>query len=396
MNAYAEPTETVETVVIDQTQRHPMVMAAPPARDVVTPLLPPTPKGREFGRLADQAKRIGERLGAVVTGDGSSKAIYSFPAGNGRIEGPTIWLIGALWQEYGHVVVDSETREERGGRVAISTTIVDRINGTAYRREHHTSIAPPPAKFARKPDQVERWNTMQIQSAISKAERTTVQHFLPGWYVDIAVEAARDAFGRNVLGKNADGSARSLAQAIADALGAFERDFKVTQAMLEDFLSAERPLWTLSDFSEVRALYAKLKRGEATVGGIFGDPEPAKPSAAPQPSGLDGLAGDAKPAAAPAAAPAPAPAAAPAPSPAPARARKAAAAPAAPAAAPAPSPAAAAPAADASPEVDDEPKANSPEDVGARPAVSAPAPAPRGFEPPRTLSPDELASAGKA
>ena len=338
--AYAEEQQqAVETVVID-TQRGALAVAAPQQRDNVTPLLPRVPAGRDFGRLADQAKRIGERLGAVVTGDGSSKAIYSFPAGQSRIEGPTVWLIGALWQEYGHVVVDCEIREERGGRVAISTTIVDRINGTAYRREHHTSLTPPPAKFARKADQVERWNTMQIQSAISKAERTTVQHFLPGWYVDIAVEAAREAFGRNVLGKNADGSPRSLGQAIADALDAYARDFKVSQAQLEDYLSAERPLWTLSDFAEVRALYKKLKSGEVTVPSIFGA-EPEKPAAATtapaKSEGLGGLVDDAEPkpnspadagyakptetaprkappkkSAAPAPAPAPAPAAAPA------------------------------------------------------------------------------------
>lgn len=292
--------EAVETVEIPQHRPPAVVAHSTPSRaDTVSALLPHAPRERDFGKLADQAKRIGERLGAIVTGDGSSKAIYSFPAGQGRIEGPTVWLIGALWQEYGHVVVDSEVREERGGRVAITTSIVDRINGTAYRREHHTALAPAPARFAKKADQVERWATMQLQSAISKAERTTVQHFLPGWYVDIAVESARAAFGRNVLGKNADGSARSLGQAIAEALGAFEKNFKVTQAQLEDYLDAERPLWTLSDFAEVRAIYKRIQSGEATVEGVFGASvatTTSAPAAAPAPAGLDALGGEDKPA----------------------------------------------------------------------------------------------------
>lgn len=352
--AYADEQQAVDTVVIDTTSRGTLAPVAQPARDNVSALLPPTPRGRDFNRLADQAKRIGERLGAVVTGEGASKAIYSFPAGNGRIEGPTVWLIGALWQEYGHVVVDSEVREERGGRIAITTTIVDRINGTAYRRDHHTALAPAPAKFARKADQMERWNTMQLQSAISKAERTTVQHFLPGWYVDAAMDAAREAFGRNVLGKNQDGSPRSLQQAIGDALEAFARDFKIAQAQLEEYLDAARSLWTLSDFAEVRALFGKLKRGEATVAGVFGEPAPVQqaataPASAPKADGLGGL-------------------------------------------------------------VDDEPKANSPADAGyTKPAEPAPRKAPpkkaatapvasapavtfgAPVDPPKMLSPDELA-----
>lgn len=298
--AYAEDQQqATETVVLDQ--HRPPAIVQPQARDNVSALLPVAPKGREFGRLADMAKRIGERLGAIVTGEGSSKAIYSFPVGQGsRVEGPTVWLIGALWQEYGHVVVDSEIREERGGRVAITTTIVDRINGTAYRREHHTALSPAPAKFARKPDQAERWYTMQLQSAISKAERTTVQHFLPGWYVDIAVESAKEAFGKNVLGKHPNGNPMTLAEAIDASLRMLERDFKVSQAMIEELIDAERPLWTISDFAEVRALYKKLQTGAATVAGVFGTEGPPKPAAtttataAPAKSeGLGGLVDDA-------------------------------------------------------------------------------------------------------
>lgn len=357
-----EAAEAVDVETVEIPQHRPIAVAhAQPPRDNVSMLLPPVPaKGRQFGHLADQAKRIGERLGAIVTGDGSSKALYSFPAGGSRIEGPTVWLIGALWQEYGHVVVDSEVREERGGRVAITTTIVDRINGTAYRREHHTALSPAPAKFARKADQAERWATMQLQSAISKAERTTVQHFLPGWYVDIAVESAREAFGKNVLGKNDDGSPRTLTQAIAEAVGAFERNLKVSQAQLEGLLEAERPLWTLSDFAEVRAVYRRIKNGEATVAGIFGEPSASSAASAAksEPQGLDGLASDGA-----AAKTAPAEAAAPPP------AKKAAAKKAPTAAAPTPPAAAAA-------SVEPEPAPNSPADAGYAPPVAAAAPPP--------------------
>lgn len=253
-------------------------------RDPITPLLPATPTGRDINRLAQVARQVGERLGLSTTPQGQSRAMYSFPAGGSRIEGPTVWLIGALWQEYGHVVVDSEVREERAGRVAITTTIVDRINGTAYRREHHTSIAPAPGKFAGKPDQVERWNTMQLQSAISKAERTTVQHFLPGWYVDVAVDAARAAFGSKVLGGKTLGEARSA------ALEGFEK-LGVSRAQLEDWVGGEAPLWTVTDIGDLRGLYRQIKAGDLTIEGVFGggSSKPSEPKATAG-GGLDGLA----------------------------------------------------------------------------------------------------------
>lgn len=265
--------EPLSTVIADQ---QPKIVELPPAatralaptsdgpRDAISPLLPSSPpQGRDLNRLAMVARQVGERLGVSTTTQGQSRAIYSFPAGNSRIEGPTVWLIGALWQEWGHVVVDSQVREERNGRVAITTTIVDRINGTAYRREHHTAIAPAPARFAKNPEQSERWNAMQLQSAISKAERTTVQHFLPGWYVDLAVEAARAAFGSKVLG------GKSLAEARNACLDAFN-GIGVSPGQLEEWVGAEVPLWTVTDIGDLRGLYRQIKAGELSAEGVFG------------------------------------------------------------------------------------------------------------------------------
>lgn len=280
----AQADEAIDVVELPTGSRSlsTQVASAPLARDAVSALLPPAPRGRDVNRLAQAARQVGERLGSIITPQGSSKALYSFPAGQSRVEGPTVWLIGALWQEYGHVVVDSEVREERAGRIAIVTTIIDRINGTAYRREHHTSLAPAPAKFASKPDQVERWQTMQMQSAISKAERTTVQHFLPGWYVDVAVEAARKAFGADVL------KGKTVQEAQAEAVQAFGQTFGVSQAQLEDWVGGERPLWTVTDLAEMRGLFVRLKRGELTVAGVFGG-TPSQGAAPSRPAGLDSL-----------------------------------------------------------------------------------------------------------
>lgn len=261
-------------------------------------MLPPVPEGRDYDGLMNAARRNGERIGSQWSAQGNNRAIYSFPAGGSRIEGATIWLIGALWQDYGHLLVDSEVTEERAdGGVKITTTVIDRINGTIYRRDHRYTLAPAPGKFANKVDQRSRWEAMQLQSAISKAERTTVEHFLPAWYVDAAKDAAYQAMGSKLLTKEVDGRrvTVSLGEALGEAVAAYKA-LGVSQAQLEARLGAERPLWALTDLSELRVLYRELKSGTVTIPQAF--PDEASPAKG---SGLSGLASEPQPAPKPAA-----------------------------------------------------------------------------------------------
>ena len=71
----------------------------------------------------------------------------------------------------------------------------------------------------------------------------------------------------------------------------------VTLEQLEDYLGEARALWTLSDFSELKALQSQLARGDLAVAKVFPPIAPASPTTATtakpaEPAGLDGLAGD--------------------------------------------------------------------------------------------------------
>lgn len=313
--ATAEDVDDVQVVDIDRGR----VPASyqPRERAGIASLMPPPATSRDYKRLEASAKRVGERLGLTFNAKGDSKAFYSFPVSSkdgttSRIEGPTVWMMESLWQEYGDVVLQTNVQEERGGRVIITCAIADRVNRNMMSREVIATIAPPPAKFARKPDQVERWNTMQLQSAISKATRTLIEHFLPRWYVDAAIDAARGAIASKLLGTNEDGAPTgnrfTLAEALDSAVGAYAKQFKVGLGQLEDLIGAQRPVWTLSDLAELRALYSQLRRGEVSIAEAFpaaAQTTPAK-SDAPAATGLDALsgAGEAKPKTEPAAAPA--------------------------------------------------------------------------------------------
>lgn len=346
-------------------------------------LLPRAPHKRDDNRLIETARRIGERMGMTFDNQGKSRALYSFPAGGSTIEGPTVWLIEALWQEYGDIIVKNKVREERGGRVVITTSIVDMVNRTGYERENMSTLTPAPGKFANKPDQAERWATMQLQSSISKAERTTVEHFLPRWYVDTAMDAARRAMSAEIL-KDRDGKPITLEQGFALAIDAYGKRYGVTLEQLEEYIGEARALWTLGDFAELRGLQGQLVRGEVAVAKVFplkaAAPSATKPAEAKKAEGLDGLASEDATEPKPNS---PADVGFTKPSEPAKRQKKAAAEP--PPQAPTPTTPPASPAAESSGVA-----------VQATAPIAGPAiPLPRGFEPPKTMTAEELAAMAK-
>lgn len=304
-SAYTVPSEDTKTIVVPKNQP-PSVRGGDMAAGIMSMLSPP-PKNRDLSALDREAKRIGHQFGGTQDAQGKSRALYSFPAGGGNIEGATVWLIEALLQSYGHCAVEMHTDEDARdpNRVTITTTVVDFVNSVIYRRPHVASLAPAPAKFANKADQIERWRSMQMQSAVSKAGRTAIQHALPAWYVDTAILAAREAMSSRLL-TDRNGKRITFKQAIESATAWYQDEQNVSLADLEAFLEMDRPSWTLSELAYLRETSARINRGEASVAELFYSdqekvPEPNVVSGNQEvlvPSGLDSLkpAGPATPA----------------------------------------------------------------------------------------------------
>lgn len=218
--------------------------------------------------LLKVARRVGEALAAA------GKALYSFPAGGGRVEGATIQLAEELARGYTglawSVLYDGIDDD---GRVVLRAIVVDAIAGVVVARPHVMYLPPASGKFASKADQAARWESMQVQSAISKAIRTAILHALPGWYVAAAENAARNLQTRNAL------NGETLNEALAKCVAAFAA-LGVDQPRIEAALGSEMMYWTVTDLETLRGQYRDIKSGRLSAVLAF---PPVKES--PKPSG---------------------------------------------------------------------------------------------------------------
>jgi len=245
-----EPEQFRQPIVVRQQERQ-QVQQRSEYAELAT--LAQSVGARDSGRLLGEAKRVGALLG--------KRAYYDFPVGGGRATGPTIDLMDALAIVWGRLVSRVEIVEETDIRVHLRGRVVDLLAITAVERDYMSAIAPAPGKFARDPEQADRWRTMQLQSASSKAIRGALEHALPAWLVDAALDAARDTVAKRATGGVALPQARGNAIEMLARLG-------LTAAECAAFVGQPVDLWAVAELDTLRVLVTKLKAGEVSVEGV--------------------------------------------------------------------------------------------------------------------------------
>ena len=211
---------------------------------------------RNTKELARKAKVVGELLGA----DG----YYSWKQGGKQIEGASVSLANALRSEYRALATSCDIVKDEGNRVHLRARSIDLINGVYEERDFFMNRRPPKGKFAAKPEERERWDTLQMQVAQSKAIRNCIHRILLAWMVHIAVRAAKDAASSQALGN------RSLDEVRDSTIKAFA-EHHWTREELEDHVSSPVEEWCLDEIIKLRELYTAVKRGE--VQAVLTDPE---------------------------------------------------------------------------------------------------------------------------
>jgi hypothetical protein len=205
---------------------------------------------RDVVSMLDEARRVGELLG--------DRAYYDFPAGQGRVTGATIDLMDALAIVWGRLVSRVEILDERRDRVFLRGRVIDLLALTAVERDYVSAISPAPGKFASKPDQADRWRVMQLQAASSKAIRGALEHALPVWLVDAALDSARTAAADAATGGKPLPEARNAALKYLGTFG-------VDRDLAAQIVGQPVDLWTSRELAELRTLSQELKRGEVSV-----------------------------------------------------------------------------------------------------------------------------------
>lgn len=258
--------------------------------DAFTSVLPIAQAMRAKRADAAAMQQRAIRVGALTGSDG----FYRFPAGGSTIEGPTVRLAKALAIEWGNVAFGVVIDRVEGNRVYLTGVCVDLNNVVVVRRSSTFVLSPAPGKFANKPDQVARWEAMQIQSAGAKALRGAILDALPSWFVQPAYQAALDADRKQVLK-----AGQSIESARDEAVRAFGA-LKVTREQLESLVGSPIVQWAPADIATLRDTIRAINKGETTVEEVFGTaPAPAtttteapsklpgktkKPDAAPPPA----------------------------------------------------------------------------------------------------------------
>ena len=202
----------------------------------------------------------------------------SSPTGEKLIEGTSIDGAMILLRNWGNAVCEPDLVDETPSHWMLRATVVDLETGFTsarlfrQRKTQHIGRHDP-----------DRALDIQFQIAQSKALRNSIVRCVPEWLVDEAMEAAKGAAARRYA---------DVAKHAAEAIAAYDRDFKVTLAQLERKIGKKRPDWIPADLVLLRAIYKGLKEGLSSVGQEFSSDEPeatAVAAEAPEdvPSGKD-------------------------------------------------------------------------------------------------------------
>lgn len=225
---------------------------------------------RDVKAMIATAKRVGGLLGR--------SAFYDFPAGGGRVTGPTIDLAYALSLEWGRCISRCMLVATDGRMVTLRGQYIDLVSMTIVERDARFSLSPPPGKFGQKPEQADRWRAMQEQAAISKAVRGAILGGLPTWLVDAALTEAHRVAASDLLKDKTIEQARALAIKYADDT------FRLPAVVLEGWLGVDSALWTVGELDRLRVLFQDLKAGRVSAEGVRADAA-KRTEPEPQPTG---------------------------------------------------------------------------------------------------------------
>jgi hypothetical protein len=213
---------------------------------------------RQFPRNVFQSEQ--RILDACKRPSLAQTAIYSYPRGGQKVEGPSIRLAEVLAQNWGNIAFGVKELEQREGEsvaMAYAWDLETNVRQEKVFTVKHSRKAKGSIKKLDDPRDIYEL----VANNGSRRLRACILGIIPG---DI-VEAAVSECNKTITGNNKE----PLKDRVAKALTAFKNQYRVTQEMVEVRFGYSADAFTEYDYLDLIKIFNSLKDGMSKVDDWF-------------------------------------------------------------------------------------------------------------------------------
>src|SRR5690625_2850631 len=213
---------------------------------------------RQFPRNVFQAEQ--RILDACKRPSLAETAIYSYPRGGARVEGPSIRLAEVLAQNWGNIAFGVKELEQKDGEsvaMAYAWDLETNVRQERVFTVKHSRFARGKLNKLTDPRDIYE----MVANNGSRRVRACILSIIPGDIVEKAIEECNKTLAGN--------NKKPLKDRISDALKAFKEKYRVTQEQIEERFGYNVDAFTERDLLDLVKIFNSLKDGMSKVDDWF-------------------------------------------------------------------------------------------------------------------------------
>ncbi len=179
-------------------------------------------------------------------------AVYSYPRGGTKVEGPSIRLAEVLAQNWGNLAFGVKELEQREGEsvaMAYAWDLETNVRQEKVFTVPHSRKAGNSIKKLTDPRDIYEL----VANNGARRVRACVLGIIPGDIVEKAVEECN----KTLQGNNT----KPLKERLANAISAFKDNYRVTQEQIEERMGYNLSAFTERDYADLIKIYTSIKDG---------------------------------------------------------------------------------------------------------------------------------------
>lgn len=184
----------------------------------------------------------------------AENAMYEYPRGGTKVTGPSIRLAEVLAQNWGNIDFGILELEQKAGEstvMAYAWDLETNVRQTKVFTVKHERKAR--GSISKLTDPRDIYEMVANQGA--RRLRACILGIIPGDIVDAAVEKCKETLVK--------GYKEPLSDRIRKMIAVFDKEFQVSQAMLEKFIGCSADAFSENDFVRLVGVYKSLRDGMA-------------------------------------------------------------------------------------------------------------------------------------